>query len=203
MESELSEQQYQQRNDIRKAMRAQRRNQSLASQEKGSQAVCEKLRALPAYELSKRVATYLAAAGEVDLDPLIQDCWQQRKRVSVPVINPLSAGVMHFYDIHEESALSQNKYGLAEPEVADISEVPPREIQLLCVPLVAFDNTGQRLGMGGGYYDRLLSIWQQGQLPNLFPVGVAFEFQQVDELPSAAWDIPLPMVITPSKLWQF
>ncbi|ADO10697.1 Uncharacterized protein ygfA [Pantoea vagans C9-1] len=70
----------------------------------------------------------------------------------------------------------------------------------MLVPLVAFDQHGQRLGMGGGFYDRTLQNWRQH---GFLPVGLAHDCQQVDSLPVAEWDVPLPAVMTPSKLWQW
>lgn len=74
--------------------------------------------------------------------------------------------------------------------------LPLAELDVLVTPLVAFDVSGQRLGMGGGFYDRTLQNWQQYRLQ---PVGYAHDCQQVDSLPSEEWDIPLPAVITPGK----
>ena len=67
-------------------------------------------------------------------------------------------------------------------------------------PLVAFDEYGQRLGMGGGFYDRTLQNWQHYKTQ---PVGYAHDCQLVEKLPVEEWDIPLPAVVTPSKVWEW
>lgn len=67
-------------------------------------------------------------------------------------------------------------------------------------PLVAFDEYGQRLGMGGGFYDRTLQNWQHYKMQ---PVGYAHDCQLVEKLPVEEWDIPLPAVVTPSKVWEW
>ncbi len=70
---------------------------------------------------------------------------------------------------------------------------------MLITPLVAFDEYGQRLGMGGGFYDRTLQNWQHYKMQ---PVGYAHDCQLVEKLPVEEWDIPLPAVVTPSKVWS-
>ncbi|MED6100638.1 5-formyltetrahydrofolate cyclo-ligase [Klebsiella pneumoniae] len=87
---------------------------------------------------------------------------------------------------------------IREPKLDVRDVLPLAELDVLVTPLVAFDVSGQRLGMGGGFYDRTLQNWQQYRLQ---PVGYAHDCQQVDSLPSEEWDIPLPAVITPGKTW--
>ena len=79
------------------------------------------------------------------------------------------------------------------------------------VTRVAFDKTGARLGMGGGFYDRTLSDWYQRSQQDLkapkhtkpYPIGLAHNFQLVDAIPTELWDIPLPEIITPSMHFKF
>ncbi len=89
-----------------------------------------------------------------------------------------------------------NRLKIREPKLDVRDVLPLAELDVLVTPLVAFDVSGQRLGMGGGFYDRTLQNWQQYRLQ---PVGYAHDCQQVDSLPSEEWDIPLPAVITPEK----
>ncbi len=78
--------------------------------------------------------------------------------------------------------------------------LPLSKLDVLITPLVAFDEQGQRLGMGGGFYDRTLQNWRD---IGLQPVGYAHDCQGVERLPVEEWDIPLPAVITPTKVWQW
>lgn len=93
-----------------------------------------------------------------------------------------------------------NRLKIREPKLDVRDVLPLAELDVLVTPLVAFDVSGQRLGMGGGFYDRTLQNWQQYRLQ---PVGYAHDCQQVDSLPSEQWDIPLPAVITPGKTWSW
>ena len=96
--------------------------------------------------------------------------------------------------------LTPNRLGIPEPPLDIRNLATLSELDVLMVPLVAFDNQGQRLGMGGGFYDRTLQNWQQH---NVLPIGLAHDCQQVEALPVADWDVPLKAIITPSKLWQW
>ena len=99
---------------------------------------------------------------------------------------------------------ANNYLGLADhPDIVagqgtvgmEIASLAP---DVVLTPLVAFDEQGQRLGMGGGFYDRTLQNWQQYGLQ---PVGYAHDCQGVEALPVEKWDVPLPAVVTPSKIW--
>lgn len=98
--------------------------------------------------------------------------------------------------------MTRNRYGIAEPEL-DVQQVLPHSmLDLICTPLVAFDAEGNRLGMGGGYYDRTLACWHEHGLGPR-PLGLAHDCQQVESVPQAQWDVPLPQIITPARCWRF
>lgn len=134
------------------------------------------------------VGVYLVRDGELDLTPLIEICWQRGVAVAVPVID---GSELHFAAYRQKEPMRQNRFGIAEP-----AEPAWRTPTLLLVPLVAFDATGQRLGMGGGYYDRYSSAY-----PDLRRVGAAHECQRVAAVPAADNDVPLPAVVT-ERGWQ-
>jgi 5-formyltetrahydrofolate cyclo-ligase len=106
---------------------------------------------------------------------------------------------MSFHRLRRGAALITNRYGILEP-AAGAPFVAPLALDLLLMPLVAFDEGGARLGMGAGFYDRYLSRIPQRLRPLL--VGVAHEVQRSpQELPAAPWDVPLDGVITETG-WQ-
>lgn len=94
----------------------------------------------------------------------------------------------------------KNRFNIFEPPLNVNNIIPISNIDIIFTPLVAFDESGQRLGMGGGFYDRTLENWQQ---QSFYPMGLAHTCQQVHSLPSTDWDIPLPEIITPDKVWRF
>ena len=149
--------------------------------------------------MAHSVALFLSFDGELDTQPLIEQLWRSGKQVYLPVLHPFSPGNLLFLRYHPQSQLVTNRLKIQEPRL-DVREVLPlSELDVLITPLVAFDTQGQRLGMGGGFYDRTLQNWQQY---NLHPVGYAHDCQQVDALPVEKWDIPLPVIVTPSKIWD-
>ena len=98
--------------------------------------------------------------------------------------------------------MTVNKFGIAEPKPDVSAIILPGQLDIIFMPLVAFDDQGQRLGMGGGFYDRTLASLPQGCNKPLL-VGLAHQCQQVDMVPAEPWDVPLPRVLTPYKLWSF
>lgn len=95
-----------------------------------------------------------------------------------------------------------NRFGIHEPDSSAYPLTLPSSIDLIIVPLLAFDRRANRLGMGGGFYDR--SLAQRGHISSRpLLVGVAYDFQLVERLVSSWWDIPLDRVITPTKQFRF
>ena len=101
----------------------------------------------------------------------------------------------------------KNKYGILEPKLDVRSIVSVTDIDIIFTPLVAFDEFGNRLGMGGGFYDRTLAAWyleyQQNKQAKPMPIGLAHDCQKVKAIPIENWDIPLPKIITPSTIYHF
>ncbi|WP_117235825.1 5-formyltetrahydrofolate cyclo-ligase [Vibrio maerlii] len=190
------------RNEIRQQIRL-RRN-SLTSEKHYQAAVDLRERCLSAeiFRQSQHIALYVSADGEIDTQPLIEALWKQGKQVYVPVLHPFSKGHLLFLRYAEDSPLTFNKYNIVEPKLDQTQIIPVYQLDLICTPLVAFDESGQRLGMGGGYYDRTLEKWfTSGE--GAQPVGLAHDCQKVEALPCEEWDIPLPIILTPSKTWSW
>lgn len=162
-------------------MRARRR--SLSADEQASHASAVSQAVAARLDEGDTVAVYLVRDGELDLTPLIETCWQRRVAVAVPVIDDRE---LRFAAYRRNEPMRRNRFGIAEP-AAPAWRTP----SLVLTPLVAFDATGQRLGMGGGYYDRYLRAH-----PDLRRVGVAHECQRVASVPTTETDVPLPVVVT-------
>ncbi|WP_375321162.1 5-formyltetrahydrofolate cyclo-ligase [Aliivibrio logei] len=156
----------------------------------------------PYIQNAKSIAVYLSVDGEIDTSLLIKWFWQQGKSVSLPVIHPFSKGHLLFLQYNPNTQLLLNKYQIPEPKLDKNQVVPVNELDIIITPLVAFDQTGNRLGMGGGYYDRTLVNWHHSQTGPM-PLGIAHTCQQVKLLPIESWDIPLPRIITPNQTWYW
>jgi 5-formyltetrahydrofolate cyclo-ligase len=188
------------RQEIRKLIRQRRRALTSDQQTQFAQQAASRLMAYPPVLLAHTVAVFLSFDGELDTQPLIEQLWRSGKRVYLPVLHPFSPGNLLFLHYHPQSELVINRLKIQEPKL-DVRDVLPLDkLDVLVTPLVAFDEQGQRLGMGGGFYDRTLQNWRQY---NVQPVGLAHDCQQVDVLPVEEWDIPLPAVVTPSKVWEW
>ncbi|WP_130099435.1 5-formyltetrahydrofolate cyclo-ligase [Siccibacter turicensis] len=188
------------RQEIRKHIRQLRRALTPERQTHFADLAANRMMAWPPVVLAHNVAVFLSFDGELDTRPLIDRLWRAGKRVYLPVLHPFSPGNLLFLHYHPESELQINRLNIHEPKL-DVRDVLPLDrLDVLVTPLVAFDTHGQRLGMGGGFYDRTLQNWQQH---GISPVGYAHDCQQVAQLPVEEWDVPLPAVVTPSRLWEW
>ncbi|WP_185960778.1 5-formyltetrahydrofolate cyclo-ligase [Aliidiomarina halalkaliphila] len=187
---------------LRKHFRSCRKQIGEAQRAQAEQKILERVAELIQHRGATTIGGYFPNDGEPDLTPLMTQL-APHQRFAVPVLHPFHKNHLLFLRTDQNTPLQPNKFGIPEPACEVPSVVPLAAIHVLLVPLVAFDQHGNRLGMGGGFFDRTLAPWLRGELPHLLPVGVAFDEQQAESLPHAHWDVPLPMIITPSKSWQF
>ncbi|MGF1687735.1 5-formyltetrahydrofolate cyclo-ligase [Photobacterium japonica] len=186
------------RHTLRQQIRQQRRALSANEQTQAAHDLLTRFTRSPTLAQAHHIALYLAYDGEIDTQPLIHWLWQQGRDVYLPVLHPFSPGHLLFLHYTPTTPMHTNRYGIAEPKLDVRAVKPAMALDLICTPLVAFDLLGQRLGMGGGYYDRTLMQWHQHrQGPR--PVGLAHDCQHVTSLPVEAWDVPLPDILTPSR----
>lgn len=185
---------------IRQQIRQRRRALTLTQQHHFAEQAAARMMAYPPMVMAHTVALFLSFDGELDTRPLIEQLWRSGKRVYLPVLHPFSPGNLLFLHYHPHSELVMNRLKIYEPALDVRDVLPLNRLDVLVTPLVAFDAQGQRLGMGGGFYDRTLQHWQEYTLQ---PVGYAHDCQFVEALPVEEWDIPLPAVVTPSKVWEW
>ncbi len=196
--------------DLRKTMRSRRQKLTKLQQQQASESFKQRLIKHDKVNKAKRIALYLTNDSELDVISFIHWCWQQNKEVFIPVLHPFCSGHLLFLRYQQDTVLIKNKYGILEPKLNVNQVCPINQLDILFTPLVAFDNTGARLGMGGGFYDRTLARWYKEQKSILkvtttkpYPIGIAHDCQQVAAIPTEIWDIPLPEIITPSKNYYF
>lgn len=188
------------RQQIRQQIRLRRKSLPPQQQLHAAQHAATRMMAFAPVLEAHTVAVFLSFDGELDTRPLIEGLWHAGKKVYLPVIHPFSPGHLLFLRYFPDSALVLNQFKIHEPALDVRHVLPLSKLDVLITPLVAFDSKGQRLGMGGGFYDRTLQNWHTH---GLFPVGYAHDCQHVDTLPAEEWDIPLPAVITPTTTWQW
>jgi 5-formyltetrahydrofolate cyclo-ligase len=182
---------------LRRYKRTERRRLSPQQQRLHSRIIARRLRGDLAFRRAERVAVYWAADGEVDLAPVIADLFARGKRCYLPVLRKQRPARLWFVAYRPRMRLGRNRFGIAEPPLPQRAITPPWALDIVLVPLVAFDPQGRRLGMGGGFYDRTFAYLRRHTYrhrPDL--MGIAHACQRVDELPERPWDIPLRQVLT-------
>lgn len=190
------------RSELRKQSRIKRQSLSSLEQTVAAEDALSQIKQLPQLKNAQHTAIYLSADGELDTHPIIDYLWQQGKKVYLPVLHPFSKGHLLFILYDKQTPMTENQFYIQEPKLDVTKLIPLDELDIIFTPLVAFDDLGQRLGMGGGYYDRCLEKWfNTGK--GAIPIGLAHDCQQVTRLPAEQWDIPLPTIITPSKIWHW
>jgi len=188
------------RQAIRKKIRHMRQSLSDEQQQRAAEQVAEHALNFVPIQQAQNIALFLSVDGELNTRPLIAKLWQQKKQVYLPVLHPFCRGQLLFVRYDANTQLQANRLRIPEPPLTPGTLLPLSELEVVLMPLVAFDHHGNRLGMGGGFYDRTLQNWRQQRF---VPIGLAHDCQQVDDLPVAEWDVPLSAMITPSKLWQW
>ena len=164
-----------------------------------SQLVLDRVLNHPYLQQPRLIASYLSCSGELDTITLNTRLQAHEHQLCLPVISPTERGIMDFHRYQSLAELSPNKFNIPEPLPSQESLVPPHELELVVVPLVGFTGKGARLGMGGGYYDRILKQIS----PNCLKLGLAYDFQRNDEIESKDWDVPLDEIITPTQHYHF
>jgi len=186
---------------IRQLKRTQRQALAASLQQKHSQALSQNIIKQKTYLNSEHIAFYIANDGEIDPYPIIEHAWSSNKSVYLPVLSP-SNNSLYFAPYGAKSELKLNRYNIPEPVCQPADLLKASQLDLLLLPLVAFDTRGNRVGMGGGFYDRTLSYLQHQrshEKPAL--LGLAHEIQKVAQLESQKWDIPMDAIVTEKQLY--
>jgi 5-formyltetrahydrofolate cyclo-ligase len=187
------------KNQIRREVRNRRKQLSAQQQQDAASTLAKKVLNCVLHHGAKRVALFLSIDGEIPTNKTIASLWQNGIEVFIPLIHPFNPKYLLFIRYAPDSLLTRNPLGMLEPKPNCNHVCPLTQLDILFTPLVAFDNTGHRLGMGGGFYDRTLACHfnQKRTKPQI--IGVAHDCQQVDSVPTQSWDIPLSALLTPTK----
>ncbi len=189
------------RGALRAGMRRRRRALEPRARAAYAEALARHLIGSPEVRRARRIACYLASDGEIDLAPLIERLWRAGREVWVPALH---GARLWFLPLGPETPLALNRFRIAEPALAPRHRSAIRALDLVLVPLVAYDGHGHRLGMGGGFYDRTFSYLRERPAwarPRL--LGVGYRFQRVAALEARPWDVPLAAVATEAGIERF
>ncbi|MGB1271521.1 MAG: 5-formyltetrahydrofolate cyclo-ligase, partial [Endozoicomonas sp.] len=155
------------RSDLRKTLRERRRALSASQHLSASQGLAAVLQQRDEVISSQRIALYLANDGEIDPAVIQQVFWEQGKDCYLPVLDSQNTGHLKFAHYLPDSPLVNNCYGIPEPKMACARMIEPQQLDLVLLPLTGFDDQGQRLGMGGGFYDRTFEFARVSGKPYL------------------------------------
>ena len=180
------------RNQLRQQIRKTRANLTALQQQQAENSITQQALALIEARNAQHIALYVSFDGEISTDKLIKTLWAQDKHVYLPVLHPFNPNHLLFLRYLPDTPMLKNKFSIWEPRLNVQNVLPLDELDILFTPLVAFDKQGNRLGMGGGFYDRTLQHWHKS---SFIPVGLAHQCQQVEQLPTEVWDVPLHQIL--------
>lgn len=174
---------YSDKKEIRYKMKSLRVVMPEGERKSAAEEVFERLEKTAAFLLADRIMMYHSLPDELYTHDFLRK-WSGRKKFYLPRVNGVNLEVLPY----EESRLELGSFHIEEPTGRDLTD--PSDIELVVVPAVAYDRKGRRLGRGKGFYDRFL------QNTRATKIGIGYEFQLLDELPSEPHDVPMDMVIT-------
>lgn len=172
---------------LRRHFRTQRKALTKTEQRQAQSNCCKRLIANPYFQKAEKIAFYLANDGEVSPACALNYAQKMGKTCYLPVIT--TQGSLQFAAVDKQTQFKKNQFGIEEP--ANTEQVAATSLDLILLPLVAFDESGNRLGMGGGYYDKSLASVQ----PKPRLIGLAHQCQKAEQLPADSWDIKIDDII--------
>lgn len=189
------------RPQLRRQLRKARRELSPCEQRQAARGLYRQLAQHPLFRRARHIALYLPTDGEIDPRLLLKEAQRRGKITYLPVLSAWPKTKMVFQRIAPGEKLMPNRFRILEPRINSARQRKVWTLDLVLLPLVGFDATGGRLGMGGGFYDRSLAYLARRQnwlKPAL--LGLAHECQKVEKLNQASWDVPLQGTVS-DKYW--
>ncbi len=179
--------------ELRKECHSRRDSLSRAEILQKSQAIRERLATLPEFASAQHILAYVSMGSEVHTHDLIRSLLKERRTVLVPIAK--ADGTLDWSSLQGLDDLEPSAFGVPEPRPGSLRLAEPPEDALVIVPCVGFSPSGDRLGHGKGYFDRFLAK-HRGT-----PIGLAFEAQKVEDLPTEAHDVPLAIFLTEARCY--
>lgn len=171
---------------------------SIEERQRQSKKVFEKLCSLPQFQESKRVSIYLSTKDEIDTTPILKYMFKTKKEVFVPTYKGGEMKMVKLLSMEDYEKLPLTKWNIKQPKFDEPRDNPLETggLDLVVVPGVAFTSNGKRLGHGMGYYDKYLKFCLEKQQTKPHLIGVAFNEQLWDDVPTSEYDVPMDLVLT-------
>jgi 5-formyltetrahydrofolate cyclo-ligase len=173
---------------LRTELRQRRNKLGAVRRETAAQRISQYAQTLPQWSSAQHIALYCNIGSEVATEDLAQACRTQGKSLYLPVLE--DNGQLLFAEWTDTEPLPENHLGIGEPP-SSARRCPVSDLDIIFLPLLGWDRSGGRLGMGGGYYDRTLE-----DISGPLLVGLAYSVQELKEIPRESWDITLDSVLT-------
>lgn len=187
------------RHALRRQARAARRELSETERVAATHALCARLEALSVFATARHIGCYAAVASELSLQTAIEQALLRGQQIYLPHVEHTAPDMRFAHWSGQHKRLLTNRFGVPEPLVDAAELLPAQTLDVILLPLLAFDRAGGRLGSGAGYYDRALAFRLESRAPPLL-IGIGFACQEVAEIPLAEWDVPLDLVVTEREL---
>lgn len=185
--------------ELRRSIIGKRMKLSGAEIEQKSRSIAERFGNLECYRSAQVIMFFIPFRNEVDTRYMIDLSLAGKKKVLVPYTVKEDRTLIPSHLLNWEEDLAEGTYGIMEPLPERIRAVEPEQIDMVIVPGVAFDLNGNRLGYGGGYYDRFFERLRE----DTYLVAVAFELQVVEKVPTEKWDRPIDGLVTENRTVWF
>lgn len=184
---------------LRSELQARRAAATPAQRIAAAQNLRGTLEQIPEFLTDANIGGYWATSGELPLMALFDGMRQRDQIFHLPVVGPLRSLQFVAWKIGDEVA--PNRYGIPEPVHERSRRVAVDMIDVLLIPMLGFDRAGNRLGFGGGYYDRALEFLREREKPaSTLLVGVGYSFQEVEHIDAEPWDVKLDYIATEREL---
>lgn len=185
---------------LRLELRARRQALNPTQQIQASLFLLRHLMKVPQFMRARNVAIYMANDGEIDPAPIARQLWKMEKHCFLPVLRPDKRRDLWFVEYKADTQLANNRFGIPEPDFRKQHKMSAQLLDVVLMPLVGFDRSGARLGMGGGFYDATFAFKQKKSAGKPVLIGLAHACQEVESLATAEWDIPLLAIATDKEL---
>jgi len=186
------------KDEIRKKLLLKRGKLTAAEQQEKSKLIIKNVKQSEYYKQATKIAFYHAVRGEADPSALMDN----EKQFYLPTLSPNKDQGLVFAPIDQNTQYKNNQFLIPEPMVEAEDFINAEILDLVIMPLLGFDLAGNRLGMGGGYYDRSFAF-KKNFVGKPILMGFAYDFQKVDTLGAEPWDVGLDAIVTESQFIEF
>ncbi len=186
----------QEKQDLRKRMLAKRDSKRSAELDVLSAKITERLRGLPEIVRARVISTYVSKGSEVRTLEIIRSCLAEGKTVLVPVTDRINKRLVFSELTNPDLQLEPGTFGIPEPGADALKPIPLEQADAILVPGVAWDIRGNRVGYGGGFYDRAINSLRTDPIR----VGLSYDFQIVNRIPATSYDTRVEKIVTEKRV---